>query len=275
VPAIGMDFYPTMLEMAGLPARPKEHLDGISLVPWLTNASRSPTRESLYWHYPHYHKTKPYGAVRKGDWKLIEFFEDGKLELYDLKNDPSERNDLADSNPKKRDELLADLRNWRKSVDAQMPTLNPNYGKTSVAPKPNRRSGEPTKPVSTPLGQVSASSYQVGNPPENALDGRAGTRWAASGGAVPQWWMLEFSKARQLTGVEVSWKNPTWYSHKVEVSGDGKKWKTVSDATGKKTIPAQSRHSFSAKAKFLRVTVDALGSGWATFTELKPLFKAQ
>jgi hypothetical protein len=258
-----------------LPARPKEHLDGISLVPWLTNASRSPTRESLYWHYPHYHKTKPYGAVRKGDWKLIEFFEDGKLELYDLKNDPSESNDLADSNSKKRDELLADLRNWRKSVDAQMPTLNPNYGKTSVAPKPNKRSGEPTKPVSTPLGKVSASSYQVGNPPENALDGNAGTRWAASGEAVPQWWTLEFSKARQLTGVEVRWKNPTWYSHKVEVSDDGKKWKTVSDATGKKTIPAQSEHAFSAKAKFLRVTVDALGSGWATFTELKPLFKAE
>ena len=275
VPAIGMDFYPTMLEMAGLPARPKEHLDGISLVPWLIEAARSPTRESLYWHYPHYHKTKPYGAIRKGDWKLIEFFEEGKLELYDLKNDPSESNDLADSNPKKREELLADLRNWRKSVDAQMPTLNPNYGKTSVALKPNRRSGEPTKPVSTPLGLVSASSYQVGNPPENALDGNAGTRWAASGEAVPQWWTLEFSKARQLTGVEVRWKNPTWYSHKVEVSDDGKKWKTVSDATGKKTVPAQSEHSFSAKAKFLRVTVDALGSGWATFTELKPLFKAQ
>ena len=125
------------------------------------------------------------------------------------------------------------------------------------------------------LGQVSASSYQVGNPPENALDGNAGSRWAASGEAVPQWWMLEFSKTRQLTGVELSWKNPTWYSHKVEVSDDGKKWKTVSDATGKKTIPAQSGHTFSAKAKFLRVTVDALGSGWATFTELKPLFKAE
>ena len=107
------------------------------------------------------------------------------------------------------------------------------------------------------------------------MDGSAGTRWAASGEAVPQWWMLEFSKARQLTGVEVSWRNPTWYSHKVEVSDDGRKWKTVSDASGKKTIPAQSGHSFSAKAKFLRVTVDALGSGWATFTELKPLFKAQ
>ena len=82
-----------------------------------------------------------------------------------------------------------------------MPTLNPNYNKSSVTPKPNKRNGQATKPVSTPLGQVSASSYQVGNPPENALDGNLGTRWAASGEAVPQWWMLEFSKARQLTGV--------------------------------------------------------------------------
>ena len=91
---------------------------------------------------------------------------------------------MADSNSKKRVDLLANLRNWRKSVDAQMPTLNPNYNKSSVAPKPNRRSGQATKPVSTPLGLVSASSYQVGNPPESALDGNAGTRWAASGEAV-------------------------------------------------------------------------------------------
>ena len=249
------------------------HLDGISLVPWLIGESNTPSRESLYWHYPHYHATKPYGAIRKADWKLIEFFEEGTLELYNLKNDPSERTNLAKSNTNKRNELLTDLRDWRKSVNAQMPTPNPKFDSAYSAPRPNSRRGQATKPVSTPLGQVSASSYQFGNPPESALDGVKGSRWAAAGDAVPQWWMLQFPEVRQLSGVTIRWKNPTWYSHKIEVSEDGKKWKMVADATGSKTIPAKSKHEFSAKAKFLRVTVDELGSGWVTFTELEPRFE--
>ena len=273
VPAIGTDFYPTILEMAGLPARPMSHLDGISLVPWLTDESNTPSRESLYWHYPHYHATKPYGAIRKAQWKLIEFFEEGTLELYNLKNDPSERTNLAKSNTRKRDELLTDLRDWRTSVKAQMPTPNPKFDSAYSAPRPNSRRGQATKPVSTPLGQVSASSYQFGNPPESALDGVKSSRWAAAGDAVPQWWMLQFPEVRQLSGVTIRWKNPTWYSHKIEVSEDGKKWKMVADATGSKAIPAKSKHEFSAKAKFLKVTVDELGSGWVTFTELEPRFK--
>lgn len=127
---IGTDFYPTMLEMAGLPPRPEEHADGVSILPLLTGESKDLERDSLFWHYPHYHRTKPYGAIRHGDMKLIEFFEEGDLELYNLKTDPGEKNNLAKKNPEKAQALLMELKAWRKSVDAQMPTKNPNYDPT-------------------------------------------------------------------------------------------------------------------------------------------------
>ncbi|EDM28522.1 putative secreted sulfatase ydeN precursor [Lentisphaera araneosa HTCC2155] len=126
VPVMATDFYPTILDLAGLPLKLEEHQDGVSLKPLLMQSGHLKER-SLFWHYPHYHKTKPYGAIRKGDFKLIEFFEDGSLELYDLKNDQSEKKNLAEKMPEKATELLKDLKAWRLSVDAQMPTANPNY----------------------------------------------------------------------------------------------------------------------------------------------------
>ncbi|MGJ8643248.1 MAG: sulfatase [Luteolibacter sp.] len=132
---IGMDFYPTMLEMAGLPPRPDEHQDGVSLVPLLTGKIATMDRDTLYWHYPHYHRTKPYGAIREGNMKLIEFFEDGALELYDLNSDPKESKNLAVTNPEQAQELLKKLKQWRKSVDAQMMTENPKFDPSKGAKK--------------------------------------------------------------------------------------------------------------------------------------------
>lgn len=85
VPVISTDFYPTILEMAGLPWREAQHVDGVSLVPLLMGRGRLPDR-SLYWHYPHYGNQggSPSAAIRDGDWKLIEFFEDGRVELYEI-----------------------------------------------------------------------------------------------------------------------------------------------------------------------------------------------
>jgi arylsulfatase A-like enzyme len=74
-----------------------------------------------WWHYPHYHQTRPYGAVRSGQWKLFEYFEDGRLKLYQLAKDPGEQNDLAAAMPDKAKELRRKLHQWRGSVGAQMP----------------------------------------------------------------------------------------------------------------------------------------------------------
>jgi len=126
VPVISNDFYPTMLEMAGLPLRPEQHCDGVSLMPLLTKKGEI-EREALFWHYPHYHRSEPFGAVRKGDWKLIEYYEDMAVELYNLKDDIGEQNDLAEKNPAKVEELRELLNKWRESVGAQMPTPNPNF----------------------------------------------------------------------------------------------------------------------------------------------------
>ncbi|MBL7076797.1 MAG: sulfatase [Kiritimatiellae bacterium] len=138
---IGTDFYPTLLEMASLSSRPEQHQDGLSIVPLLTGEATRLKRNVLYWHYPHYHRTKPYGAIRHGGWKLIEFFEDGALELYDLQADPNETADLAASHPEKAQKLLKELVTWRQSVGAQEMTDNPQYDPNKVTPKkrPKRR----------------------------------------------------------------------------------------------------------------------------------------
>lgn len=125
-PVIGMDIYPTLLDLIGAPLKPDQHQDGVSLKPILLQTGKLAER-SLYWHYPHHHKTQPYGAVRNGDYKLIEFFQDGVLELYNLKEDRAETKNLATAMPEKTAELLAELKQWRVDVDAQMMTANPNY----------------------------------------------------------------------------------------------------------------------------------------------------
>lgn len=124
-PVSSVDFVPTMLELAGIEA-PDVRFDGTSLVPLLSGEGKL-DRDGIYWHYPHYHHTTPAGAVRSGDWKLIEYFDDGRTELYDLKNDFGESTNLVDQHPEKARELLEQLQNWRKQVGAKMPTSNPDY----------------------------------------------------------------------------------------------------------------------------------------------------
>ncbi|MFA5058540.1 MAG: sulfatase, partial [Opitutaceae bacterium] len=124
---ISTDLYPTLLDMASLPPRPMQHQDGLSLVPLLKDTGTL-NREALFWHFPHYHSgVKPGGAVRAGDWKLIELFEDNQIELYNLKDDLGEKNNLATQLPEKAAELRKMLHDWRASLGAQMPTPNPSY----------------------------------------------------------------------------------------------------------------------------------------------------
>jgi arylsulfatase A len=133
-PVITMDLYPTVLAMTGLEAEADAILDGVSLVPLLEQSGDLAER-SLFWHYPHYQHyqqegTTPYGAIRRGDHRLIEFYDDNPIELYNLRDDIGERNNLAASSPELVESLREELHEWLRSVAAQMPTANPNYDPT-------------------------------------------------------------------------------------------------------------------------------------------------
>jgi len=125
-PVISDDFYPTFLQIAGLGLRPEQHMDGTSLVPLLKREGGW-QRDTLYWHYPHFSGQggRPGGAIRCGDWKLVEYFEDGRLELYNLRDDLGEQKDLATAMPEKARELQTMLADWRRTVGAQMPGRRP------------------------------------------------------------------------------------------------------------------------------------------------------
>jgi arylsulfatase A-like enzyme len=126
-PIVSMDFFPTMLELAGLPLRPKLHADGRSLLTELKGHKGKP--RTLYWHYPHYHGStwKPGASIRDGDWKLIKFYDQEKVELYNLKKDPSEKKDLAKKNSVKSKDLENKLIAWQKNIKAKLPKPNPDY----------------------------------------------------------------------------------------------------------------------------------------------------
>ncbi len=123
-PVQSTDVFPTMLDLAGLPGRPGQHRDGESLIPLLEETGTL-DRDVLFWHFPHYHGSgnRPSGAVRFGDWKLIEWLEDGTVELYDLRQDPGEEFDRAESEPEVVARLLERIRQWREEVGANMPRV--------------------------------------------------------------------------------------------------------------------------------------------------------
>lgn len=142
-PVISTDYYPTLLELAGLPLRPQQHVDGVSLVP-LLKGDGGERGKPLFWHYPHYGNQggAPYGAIRDGDWKLIEWYEDGALELYNIAEDIGEKNNLVGKHPERVSSMQAKLVAWRKEVGALMPTPNPDFkpqAKTPTAKKPKKQ----------------------------------------------------------------------------------------------------------------------------------------
>jgi len=129
-PVSSIDFYRTILEISGSVGDSKHNteVDGLSLVPLLKNPNATLKREALCWHYPHYYPTtSPVSSIRQGDWKLLEYFEDNRVELYNLKTDISEQEDLAGQIPEKAQEMRKRLDAWHKAVNAQMPTPNPKY----------------------------------------------------------------------------------------------------------------------------------------------------
>lgn len=138
VPVTTVDFFPTLLEFSGKSAAPGAVLDGVSLAGHLRGGP-PPDRDAIFWHYPHYHASGdggPAGAVRAGDWKLVEYYEHtlaqtGRApELFNLRSDPAETKNLAAAEPARVAALLARLASWRKSTGAQMPTVNTAFDPT-------------------------------------------------------------------------------------------------------------------------------------------------
>lgn len=128
VPIWQCDLYPTFLEAAGLPLEPERHCDGVSMLETLVDGS-APARDTFCWHYPHYSNQGggPTGAIRRGDWKLIEHYETGACQLFDLASDISECFDLAATQPEVAADLARRLAAWRREVGASMPVPNPDY----------------------------------------------------------------------------------------------------------------------------------------------------
>jgi len=121
---VSTDFYPTMLEMAGLPLRPEQHLDGLSLKPLLSGKKETLDRDAIYFHFPHDHHINSMGAsgaIRVGDYKLVERFSNMKVELYNLKDDLGEQHDLSQSMPERTAKLTEMLHDWRVNTGARMP----------------------------------------------------------------------------------------------------------------------------------------------------------
>ena len=126
-PVSTIDFFPTLLAAAGVAPPEGVTIDGVDLKPVLAR-SGNVERDALYWHYPHYHPggATPYSAIRRGKYKLIEYFEDRPAELFDLAADLGETTNLADAMPDVAQDMLERLARWRASVGAQLPTPNPN-----------------------------------------------------------------------------------------------------------------------------------------------------
>lgn len=126
-PVIGTDFYPTILDFAGLSMYPEQHKDGISIFPVLDGTSNA--KRSLFWHYPHYGNQggEPSSIIRKDDWKLIYYYEDGRCELYNLAMDISESEVLNSRFPDKVEELEKQLMEWLNEVEAKKPIIDSCY----------------------------------------------------------------------------------------------------------------------------------------------------
>ena len=144
IPSTTADLLPTLCEMAKVPL-PQQPVDGSSLLPLMAKgqANSDWSRDAIFFHYPHYHHSRPAGAIRSGDWKLIEFFDDGSLELYNVVKDMSESSNLANRHVDQVERLHQRLIKWRKETGARMPQPNPDHDPKRAAEWWSRGTGKP------------------------------------------------------------------------------------------------------------------------------------
>jgi len=134
VPISSVDFRPTILQLCGV-RETVDTVDGTSFLDILADGDATLDRDAIYWHYPHYGNQggAPCGAIRQGDWKLIEWFEDDSVELFNLRQDISEQRNLAEAHPEMAAQLLQRLRTWRTQTGAKMPRENPDFNPENAA----------------------------------------------------------------------------------------------------------------------------------------------
>jgi len=134
-PVTSVDYFPTICEAARVPLPRDRVIDGISLLEHLkSNGNKKPLRQAIFWHFPHYRGSiVPYSIIRTGDWKLIKRYEGKRFELFNLKTDLSEKNDLSENMPEKVKELDAKLTRWLRAADAKLPIPNPDYREKAKA----------------------------------------------------------------------------------------------------------------------------------------------
>lgn len=141
-PTTTADLLPTFCAMAGteLPGQP---IDGTNLLPLLREPSAELDRSSIYFHYPHYHHSRPAGAIRTGPWKLVEYFDTGELELFHLEEDLGETQNLVARQPERAEQMQSELADWRKETGARMPTVNAKHDPERAMEWWSRRSKKP------------------------------------------------------------------------------------------------------------------------------------
>lgn len=126
LPVITNDFYPTFCEIAGINSG-TQNSDGLNLLSVIQHPNVKLPRESLFWHYPHYYiTTTPVSAVRLNEWKLLKYYENDKVELFNIEDDISESNDLSKENPEITEKMLKKLEQWLHETQASLPVSNVN-----------------------------------------------------------------------------------------------------------------------------------------------------
>jgi arylsulfatase A-like enzyme len=130
IPVISNDFYPTIMAMASVGIPDNKVCEGVNIVPLVKGKNKLPEKRALYWYFPHYSNhgmQSPGAAIRIGDYKLIEYFENKTIQLFNLKEDTGEQDDISSSNPKKVKELYDTLHKWQESVGVESMNINPDW----------------------------------------------------------------------------------------------------------------------------------------------------
>ena len=142
--SISYDFYPTFVALAGGQLPVNQTIDGIDLMPLLTDTVKNIQRRCLFWHFPHYHHDRPASAIRDGSWKMIKYLDNtGDVELYNLSEDISESNNLIETRPSRKADMLVKIQDWQRDTTARMPIPNPSYDPARAGQWWSRGSGKP------------------------------------------------------------------------------------------------------------------------------------